>query len=261
MSFILLGFCIGLLVSLSGIGGAILTTPALIMLGIPAITAIGTDLLFIFFTKLWGVMLQHKNRNISWRVVLMLCCGSIPASILTIFWLSHLKNISLDINWLIINGLSMFLLISAICFFLMGRISGRTKNMNCIIENRIVESIVIVLVGILLGTIITVSSIGTGSIITIIMLLLYPGWTVPRIVSTDLAFALPISLVSGIGHFSHGNVNMEILGYLLLGSLPAVFLGVKLGKKVNDKLLTKILSIILFLAGCILLYTNNKVFF
>jgi uncharacterized membrane protein YfcA len=258
MLLTLSGFIIGILIGLTGVGGGSLMTPILIMaFKIPAAIAVGTDLLYASITKSFGVLGHHKQNHIDWSIVKQLMLGSIPASFLTSYFLSH----NLVNNYQMASFIELFLGIALIItsfavFFQPLIISKILKRPNISSFKRQKYTIVL---GIILGFIVTLTSVGAGAIGVTMLLLIYPSLSIKKIIGTDIAHAVPLTLISGIGHAAIGTVSFSLLLYLILGSIPGVWLGAKLNAKANDEWVRILLVIILLGIGIKLIGNNLHV--
>jgi uncharacterized protein len=219
------GFAVGFLVGLTGVGGGSLMTPLLILLfGIHPATAVGTDLLYAAATKTGGSLVHGLARSIHWPVVARLACGSLPASILTLALLWRL-NLNGEVARSLINLVlcgALFLTAAALIF--------RHAIMN---RYRLLfdgfsptsTSLITVMVGVVLGVLVSISSVGAGAVGVTALLLLYPRLPMVRIIGSDIAHAVPLTLVAGIGHWIAGAVDWHLMGSLLVGSLPGIVIG------------------------------------
>jgi len=219
------GFLVGMLVGMTGVGGGSLMTPVLILLfGMHPAVAVGTDLLHAAVTKSAGSLVHGFNRTIDWRVVRRLATGSIPMTIVTMSALS-----ALDINGPaareLINGvLTLALIVTAVTLLLRDRIVGRYAGRLDVLTPRQV-AVLTVVVGGVLGTIVSISSVGAGAIGVICLVLLYPKLPTARIVGSDIAHAVPLTLAAGIGHWFLGSVDLQVFMILILGSVPGILVG------------------------------------
>jgi uncharacterized protein len=236
------GFAVGLLVGLTGVGGGALMTPILIALfGVHPATAVGTDLLYAAATKTAGSVVHGYNRTVDWRVVRRLAAGSVPLTILTIGALS-----SIDINGaaareLIAGVLTIALFATALMLVFRDRIVARYgAHVGKLSEERIATLTVIV--GAALGVLVSISSVGAGAIGVTALILLYPHLPTARIVGSDIAHAVPLTLAAGIGHWWLGSINLALLIPLLLGSVPGILLGSHTAVRVPEKALRLVLA-------------------
>jgi uncharacterized membrane protein YfcA len=247
------GFAVGLLVGMTGVGGGSLMTPLLILLfGIHPATAVGTDLLYASATKTGGTLVHGLARTIDWRVVARLACGSVPATVVTIAVLSRLDLHSSTMDRLITIVLCGALFATAIILIIRPRIAALYRARFGDMAPRGTIALT-VLVGALLGVLVSISSVGAGAIGVSALVMLYPQLPTARIVGSDIAHAVPLTLVAGIGHWLLGSIDGALLGSLLVGSLPGIFLGSYLSGRVPDVVLRLLLAATLMVVGTRLL--------
>jgi uncharacterized membrane protein YfcA len=244
----LAGFLVGALVGLTGVGGGSLMTPLLVLLfGIHPATAVGTDLLYAAITKGVGTLAHSSRNNVDWRIVRLLALGSIPASAVTIFALNQFNIHSHAGSGMISAILGVALLLTAVSLFwrrhlleLAARRSGSSADAG---PGKTIAF------GALLGVLVSSSSVGAGAIGVTALLLLYPSLGVLRIVGTDIAHAVPLTLVAGLGHWWLGSIDWTLLGSLLLGSIPGIWLGSHLTKFIPERALRPTLATLLVIIG------------
>lgn len=245
MLYTLSGFIIGLLIGLTGVGGGSLMTPLLMLFfKVPAAIAVGTDLLYASITKSVGIFKHQKLGHIEWPIVKDLMTGSVPAAILTSFFLSFNLVQEGNMTSFIEVFLGIALIVTSVAIFFQPLIINKSLKRPSLSEKKR-KSITIIL-GIILGFIVTLTSVGAGAIGVTMLLILYPKLPIKKIIGTDIAHAVPLTLISGIGHASIGTVDLELLIVLLIGSIPGVWLGAKLNAKANDEWIRLLLVIILF---------------
>ena len=252
--FVFAGFFVGLIVGLTGVGGGSLMTPLLIFFfGIKPYLAVGTDLLFAAFTKAGGTVSLSRQRLVPWRVVLTLCAGSLPAAGLTLWVLHTVGPSSPEVQQVMKLTLGVALLLTAAATLfkvLRGKQSPRnldTSQWDAATRAR--HWALPVLFGAVIGTLVTLTSVGAGAIGVTVLMLLYPQLPLARIVAADIAYAVPLTLVAGLGHASLGSVDWSLLGLLLAGSLPGIWLGARLVHKTPERVIRSILSLLLAWAG------------
>lgn len=254
MAFILAGFAVGLIVGLTGVGGGSLMTPILIFFfGVKPYLAVGTDLLFAAFTKMGGTVTLARQRLVPWRVVAPLCAGSIPASLLTLAALHQLGPASQGVQKLMTTTLGVALLMTAAAM-LFKAVRGKQlpRTLAAGDEAAAMQArhwSLPVVFGALIGTLVTLTSVGAGAIGVTVLLVLFPLLPLPRIVAADIAYAVPLTLVAGLGHASLGSVDWPLLVKLLAGSLPGIWLGTRLMRHTPERLIRSILSVLLAWAG------------
>jgi uncharacterized protein len=254
IAFIFAGFMVGLIVGLTGVGGGSLMTPILIFgFGIKPYLAIGTDLLFAAFTKLGGTVNLARTKTVDWRIVASLCAGSIPAALITIYFLHSVGTTSPEVQKVMTTTLGFALLLTAMAT-LYKAIKGKATPRDLTpaqlqAATRPRHWALPVLFGALIGALVSVTSVGAGAIGVTVLMLLYPALPLSRIVAADLAYAVPLTLVAGLGHASIGSVDWSLLAKLLAGSLPGIWLGTQFSTKVPERALRSLLSVLLAYAG------------
>jgi uncharacterized protein len=243
------GFSVGLLVGMTGVGGGSLMTPLLILLfGVHPSTAVGTDLLYAAATKAGGSLVHGWARSIHWPAVIRLASGSIPASILTLVILWWL-DLSTEAVRNLVNSVLCFALIltaTSLIFrkYVIERLRARMERYD---EATIARATV--LVGAALGVLVSISSVGAGAVGVTALLLLYPQLPMARIVGSDIAHAVPLTLIAGIGHWVMGSTDWQLLGVLLIGSLPGIVIGSYCALRVPETALRLMLAAILILVA------------
>ena len=239
--YALLGAVVGLLVGMTGVGGGSLMTPLLILLfGIVPTSAVGTDLLFAAATKSVGTFVNGFNHSVEWRVVALLAAGSLPASAITLFILSKTDLHSSGVNDALRHLLVVALLVSAASLLARRQIERYLQNRTVRAAPR--PHALTILTGAVIGVLVSLTSTGAGAIGIIGLLLLYPKVPMARIVASDVAHAVPLTLLAGVGHAIMNSVKWGILGSLLAGSIPAIVLGSYLGARMPERLLQIVLA-------------------
>ncbi|MCW8193526.1 sulfite exporter TauE/SafE family protein [Proteobacteria bacterium 005FR1] len=250
--YILAGAGVGLAVGMTGVGGGSLMTPLLILFNIPYHVAIGTDLLYAALTKTGGVISHQRRQTINWRLVSLLAAGSIPASILTALSLDRFFGDPDAYKPLLTSALGIMLILTSVVLLFRRKIQSSSQHSA---EHqpgfaRRHASTITVIAGVVLGVFVTLSSVGAGAFCAALLLMLYPHLPALRVVGTDLAHAVPLTFIAGMGHFLLlGNVDWVLLGCLLVGSLPAVHFGTKLGTMVPNEVMHPLLASLLMLLG------------
>ena len=245
--YVVSGFSVGLLVGMTGVGGGSLMTPLLILLfGIHPATAVGTDLLYAAATKTGGSLMHGLAGSVRWPVVFRLASGSIPASILTLVVLWKLDLNAASARSLINLVLCFALLLTATSLIFRKAIMDRYRGRLEQIDIRTTAAAT-VLVGAALGVLVSISSVGAGAVGVTALLLLYPRLPMASIVGSDIAHAVPLTLVAGIGHWAMGAVDWQLMGALLLGSLPGIVIGSYAAIRAPETVLRLILATTLIL--------------
>ncbi|MFC6669346.1 sulfite exporter TauE/SafE family protein [Marinobacterium aestuariivivens] len=246
------GLVVGFIVGLTGIGGGALMTPILIVVfGIAPVVAVSTDLLYAAITKFGGMWSYARKKMVYWKVVGLLLAGSIPGSLLTLNYLKGLEALE-SIESLMNMTLGVSLVLTSVAVFLRNRIREKALSFEhhpLAHRARLVRPYATVLMGLLLGCLVTLSSVGAGALGTAMLILLYPRMTMPAIVGSDLVHAVVLTSIAGAGHYTMGNVDLSLLIYLLAGSLPGVFLGSHVGVRLSPKVMQPIMGSILFAIG------------
>jgi hypothetical protein len=239
------GFFVGALVGLTGVGGGSLMTPLLVLLfGIHPSTAVGTDLLYAAATKTVGTTVHGASKTVDWGIVGRLAAGSVPATVLTLLVLSRFEKAMGAANHIITFVLGVALIATAIAilfrriiiaFFEKRTGPGGPKNATAFT----------VVLGAILGVLVSLSSVGAGAIGVTVLLILYPALPAARLVGSDIAHAVPLTLIAGIGHWLIGSVDFHLLFSLLIGSI----IGSLVAARVPDKVLRPMLASTLALVG------------
>jgi uncharacterized membrane protein YfcA len=241
------GFMVGALVGMTGVGGGSLMTPILILLfGFYPTTAVGTDLLFATVTKTVGTGVHRAKGTIDWRIVRLLASGSIPAAVAALLVLARIGTPSPEIARIITTVLGVALFFTAVAVLFRTSIANWAHGRGARIGPRR-AAVFTVILGLILGTAVTLSSVGAGAIGVTALVILYPDLPTSRIVGTDIAHAVPLTLVSGLGHLLLGSVDLALLGALLLGSIPGVIIGSLALARTNDRVIRIVLAVVLLI--------------
>ncbi len=248
-TYAIAGFAIGMLVGMTGIGGGSLMTPLLILLfGMHPAAAVGTDLLHAAVTKTAGSVVHGLNRTIDWRVVRRLAIGSIPTTVVTISVLSALDINSAAARELINAVLTLALIGTAVTLLFRDKIVARyAARLGVLTPKRV--AVLNVAVGGVLGTIVSISSVGAGAMGVTCLVLLYPKLPTARIVGSDIAHAVPLTLAAGIGHWLLGSVDLQVFIFLIFGSVPGILLGSYAAARVPESALRIVLAVTLVVAA------------
>lgn len=254
LAFVVAGFFVGTIVGLTGVGGGSLMTPILIFFfGVKPYLAIGTDLLFAAFTKMGGTIKLARAKSIDWPVVLNLSAGSIPASLITLYLLHNVGATGTEVQKVMTTALGLALLLTAAATLykaIRGKVSPTTvaKGEEAAAARPRHWSLPL-LFGAVIGSMVTLTSVGAGAIGVTVLMILYPKLPLSRIVAADIAYAVPLTLVAGFGHASLGSVDWSMLACLLAGSLPGIWVGSHLMSKTPERVIRSLLSVLLAYAG------------
>jgi hypothetical protein len=242
------GFAVGVVVGLTGVGGGSLMTPLLILLfNIHPATAVGTDLLYAALTKSAGTFMHGFNRNVDWKVVGTLALGSVTAAALTLWGLASLGGSSPETTKLISQVLGGMLVLMALTLFFRRWLVRLARDHRE--PNPRTQAILTVAVGAGIGVLVSISSVGAGAIGVVALMLLYPRMPILKVVATDVAHAVPLTAVAGLGHWAIGNVDLGMLASLIVGSIPGILLASWFSPKVPEAVLRVLLGLVLTVVG------------
>jgi uncharacterized membrane protein YfcA len=243
------GLAVGTLVGFTGVGGGSLMTPLLVLLfGIHPSTAVGTDLLYAGLTKITGSAVHNRNGAVDWRVVRLLASGSAPAAVLTLLALSFFGQGSKTMGHVITTTLGFALMLTAVTLVFRKWIIARYgKTLDGASERQI--AVLTIILGALLGFLVSISSVGAGAIGVTALLVLYPKMPTVRIVGSDIAHAVPLTLIAGAGHWWIGSVDFNLLFSLLIGSIPGIMIGSHFASRVPDGVLRPLIAGTLAVVG------------
>ena len=252
-AFVVLGLVVGTLVGMTGVGAGSLVTPALVMSGVPPVLAVGTDLAYATVSKSFGALVHGAQRTLDLRVAGLLAAGSVPAAALTIGMLAATGGHA-D-SGLITAALALALMLTALAL-LTGR--ARVAALAMRYEARIapMRTALTVVAGALLGVMVTVSSVGAGALGAVLLVALHPSMPAARIAGVDIAHAVPLTLVAGLGHLWLGNVDFALALNLLAGSVPGIVIGSLLAGRLSDLLVRRLLAFVLLCAGARLAFAS-----
>lgn len=243
--YVLSGVLVGGLVGMTGVGGGSIMTPLLILVfGVPPATAVGTDLIYAGITNIGGAIVHGGNKTVDWGVVRRLAMGSVPATALMILILYLLHADSVIAKTLITKVLGLALLFTAVLLLfrkpIMRWYDAHVGDLPVRLQSRLTT-----VTGALLGVLVTLSSIGAGAIGVTVLVMLYPKMASRRIVGSDIAHAVPLALLAGVGHSFLGSVDLKILTSLLAGSLPAIVVMSMVSARASDTSVRVALAVVL----------------
>ncbi|MEY4642182.1 MAG: hypothetical protein RLZZ227_2176 [Pseudomonadota bacterium] len=248
LGYILAGFVVGWLVGLTGVGGGSLMTPILLLFfNVKAAVAVGTDLLYASITKSVGIFAHGRLGNIDWRIVGTLALGSVPVSFITTLVISNYDLGSETLVNSIKFWLGLALLLTSLSVLFRHELMKSLKHDDVVSPN-LTPALTLVL-GMILGFMVTLTSVGAGALGVTALLLLYPHVHITRIVGSDVAHAVPLTLVAGLGHATLGTVDYGLLGTLLIGSVPGIWIGSHMTHMVGEHWVRTLLALILVYVG------------
>ncbi|MBL8483363.1 MAG: sulfite exporter TauE/SafE family protein [Rhodocyclaceae bacterium] len=244
------GFVVGAIVGLTGVGGGSLMTPLLVlMFNINPSVAVGTDLLYAAITKSGGAVVHSRKGTVDWGIVGRLAAGSVPAAALTLWWLSAHAKAGHASGSVMTGALGVALVLTAVAIVFRARLQAFAQRPRIAAWREAHTATATVVVGAVLGVLVTVSSVGAGALGTAALVFLFPALAASRIVGSDIAHAVPLTLVAGLGHWWLGNIDWFLLASLLAGSLPGITLGSHVSARLPERVLRPILAGMLLLIG------------
>ena len=251
--YVLSGVIVGALVGFTGVGGGSLMTPLLILaFGVSPTSAVGTDLLYAAATKTAGTAVHGFNKTIDWKVVFRLTSGSVPMTILTVAFLYWLGIESKSAQALITKVLAVAILLTALSLLMRKPLMRLYDRRIGELDPKIAVPLTVIVGGIL-GVMVTSSSVGAGAIGVTALVFLYPKMPMQRIVGSDIAHAVPLTLLAGLGHSVLGTIDLAILASLLIGSIPAIIIASMASARVSENVIRIALAVVL-LAVCARLF-------
>ena len=253
-AYVFSGFGVGFLVGMTGVGGGSLMTPLLILLfGISPEKAVATDLIYASITKTGGSLVHALNKTIDWRIVMRLASGSLPASLATLLIFYYLGIDSAAVSALITKVLGVALIFTAAALILRPWLLSRYAGQFAGVSNQSTR-LYTILTGAALGVLVTISSVGAGALGVTALILLYPRLPIVRIAGSDIAHAVPLTLLAGVGHLLGGSINTMTLISLLAGSLPGIMIASTFAPRLPDTALRLVLAgTLILVAGRLLL--------
>jgi uncharacterized protein len=254
-TYVLSGFAVGLLVGMTGVGGGSLMTPLLTLLfGVAPSVAVGTDLAFASLTKSIGTITHRSRGNVHWAIVLRLCAGALPAAVLATLALQRYGALGPAIGQVIRYSIATSVLLTVIALVFRARLLAWVHaSPQRQLQGRALGAAT-VLAGAVLGTLVTVSSIGAGAIGATVLLMLYPRLTPAEIAGTDIAYAVPLTAIAAAGHWYLGSINWQLLGTLLVGSVPGITVGAWAARAVPERIARGLLAVTLTGVAAKLIY-------
>lgn len=255
LSFVISGFAVGLLVGMTGVGGGSLMTPLLTLLfGVSPAVAVGTDLAFASLTKGVGTFTHRLRGTVHWDIVGRLCLGALPAAVLASLALQHFGTLNKEIGQIIRYTIAGSVLLTVVALlFKRKMLAWINAHPERQLQGRAL-SIATIVSGAVLGTLVTISSIGAGAIGATLLVMLYPRLTSAEVAGTDIAYAVPLTAIAAVGHWWLGSINWPLLLTLLVGSLPGITLGAYAARAVPERLLRGLLALTLIAVATKLIF-------
>jgi uncharacterized membrane protein YfcA len=243
VTYIVSGFAVGILVGLTGVGGGSLMTPLLtLVFGVPPTVAVGTDLAFASITKVAGTFAHRFRGTVHWQIVKHLSFGALPAAVVATLALKYFGTLDQEIGQIIRYSIAGSVLLTVVAIIFRNRMQAwitlhPEKQLQ---GTRLVAATIVA--GVVLGTLVTISSIGAGAIGATLLVLLYPRLSSAEIAGTDIAYAVPLTAIAALGHWWLGSINWELLGMLLLGSVPGITIGSLAARAIPEKFVRILLA-------------------
>ncbi|MDB5525184.1 MAG: putative rane transporter protein [Rhizobium sp.] len=239
------GLFVGILVGITGVGGGSLMTPLLVVLfNVHPATAVGTDLLYAAITKSAGTAVHGANKTINWTIVRLLALGSVPAALVTLYLMSGFDRKSSAAVSLITYSLGWMLFLTAFLLIFRNQIVDKVtewRQHHKPVREGTVKILTFVL-GLILGVLVTLTSVGAGALGVTVLLMLYPRLQIRDIVGSDIVHAVPLTLVGGLGYWYIGEIDWGMLLALLVGSIPGIIIGSNLAPRMPDRIIRPILA-------------------
>lgn len=265
----IIGLFIGFLVGLTGMGGGALLAPIMILvLKVPPVWAVGTDNAYSAVTKALGSIVHFRQKSVNIKIALWLASGSVPATIVGVSIVQYMhRRLGNAINDMIVHSIGFTLVLVAILLvakpFIMRRVerkqlaeakqatlSGTSAPAGQVSRWQTrYRPLVTVLIGAIVGLLVGLTSVGSGTLIIVALAFLFPRLASKELVGTDISHAVMLHIAATLVYFSAGTIDWRLVGLLLLGSLPGVFLGSRLSKYIPDRVMRPILAVVLALSG------------
>ena len=254
------GLGVGFVVGLTGMGGGALMTPMLVIFfGIDPVTAVSSDLVVSLVMKPFGAGVHAKEGTVNYELVKWLCLGSVPSAFAGVLLLNALGGD--DVSNTVKLYLGIALLMAAVSMVIRHEINRRRGTHTTVAGAQhalVVRPLPTLCIGIVGGLIVGMTSVGSGSLIIVLLLLLYPSLAAGQLVGTDLVQAVPLVGAAALGHFFFGDVKFGLAGVLMLGAIPGVLIGARISSRAPDHIIRPILIVVLVASGAKLLEAPNE---
>jgi len=248
----LAGLGVGVIVGLTGVGGGSLMAPIMVLIfGVAPATAVGTDLWFAAITKIFGGWIHGKKGTIDWQILRRMFGGSLPAAALTLLWLYE-SGMGQSKSGLMVKALGCTLILSSFAALFRTRFHAIGEKIRGTrpVQFKAMQPALTVVAGLILGFLVTVTSIGAGALGAVMLLYLYPRRLTPSsLVGTDIVHAIPLTILAGTGHLLMGNVDYNLLGNLLIGSIPGIVFGSLAAVYAPAAIIRTAIAVVLALVG------------
>ncbi|MBT2655191.1 sulfite exporter TauE/SafE family protein [Bacillus sp. ISL-18] len=244
----LMGLLVGFLVGMTGVGGAALLTPVLILIGVNPSIAVGTDLVYNSITKLFGVVQHWRQKTVNVQMVKYLAMGSIPSAVIAIAALHFFEASYHNQEQIIRHALGYVLVFVSIAIIIKTFMEKRLRPNRWQTKPLNEKKGLTILIGCVFGFIVGLTSLGSGSLFAVAMIYLYKMKT-SEMVGTDITHAFLLVTAAGMLHIGYGNVNYMLVGNLLIGSIPGVLIGSTISAKVPARPLRAVVAVLIFVSG------------
>ena len=265
----LAGLFVGILIGLTGMGGGSLLAPILILFfHVPPVWAVSTDLAYSTVTKAVGSIFHIREKHVNFKVAFWLACGSVPATFISVLLVQYVrKHYGHFINGFIIQAIGCVLILVAVLLFFRPYIlrfsekrsletqkqealsSKVVATVNAKPWERFYRPLLTVLIGAFVGFLVGLTSVGSGTLVIVSIVMLYPKLTAKELVGTDIFQGFMLVASGAIAYFFVGTINWTITGLLLIGSLPGVIIGSQLSKYIPNRFMRPVLAVVLAVSG------------
>ncbi len=253
------GLVVGCVIGLTGMGGGALMTPALIILfNIAPSAAISSDVVASFILKPIGGGVHARRGTVNWRMVKWLAIGSAPAAFLGAYVVDHIASKGFEDG--IKKILGVVLLVAAVAMLVKIVVQSRRNDQpKGMMDQRLVRPIPTLIVGVIGGFIVGMTSVGSGSLMIVMLMLMYPMLTSREMVGTDLVQAIPLVGAAALGHIIFGTFQLGLTTSVLVGAIPGVYIGARISSRANDRYIRPALVAVLTISSLKLLNVSNAV--
>jgi uncharacterized membrane protein YfcA len=252
----LAGLLVGFVVGLTGMGGGALMTPILVLLfNVQPLAAVSSDLVAAVIMKPVGGLVHARRGTVDMRLVRLLCFGSVPSAFAGVLLLKSLGSGD-DLQDLVKKILGVALLVAASAIIAKATVQ-RGRRVHLDISEVEMKALPTIAIGVLGGFVVGMTSVGSGSLMIVLLLMLYPSLSAAQLVGTDLVQAVPLVMSAALGHILFGDFQLGLTASLLIGSIPGVYLGARVSANAPDGLIRPALVTVLVLSGLKLLGASN----
>jgi uncharacterized membrane protein YfcA len=254
----LAGLIVGFVIGLTGMGGGALMTPVLVLLfGVNPGAAVSADVVTSLVLKPFGGSVHVRRRTVNWRLVRWLMIGSIPSAFLGAYLLDEVIGTDNQVTVKRILGWVLLVAAGAILAKLVLQARRNDAPVTAMMDPALVRPAPTLVIGALGGLIVGMTSVGSGSLIIVALMLIYPKLSSKEMVGTDLVQAIPLVGAAAFGHYLFGHLDISIISSVLLGAIPAVMLGAHFSSKGADRYIRPVLVAVLAISALGLLGVGN----